>query len=49
MSGSAMDQEEARRRMVTGSGVLCLDVPPATEWGLNCKIWAVGEQFKVCC
>ena len=33
--------------MAAGAGLLCLDVPSGTEFGMDCISWTVGEQFKV--
>lgn len=40
-----MDNEEALRRLEYGAVVLCLDVPPSTEFGVDLMTWAVADNF----
>ena len=45
-SYETMTSEEAAARAEQGGTLLCLDVPPNTEFGMDCTIWSVGPKFQ---
>ena len=41
-----MSNDEALRRSTHGGTVLLFDVPPGTEFGIDCTIFTVGDKFR---
>ena len=41
-----MSNDEALRRVEHGGTVLIMDVPPGTEFGIDCTLFEVGEKFR---
>lgn len=41
-----MDSGTARRLATEGGSVLCLGVPPGTEFGIDYTAWRTGERFQ---
>lgn len=43
---AAMDNEIAKKLFHEGAILVCLDVPPGTEFGIDYNSWNVGPKFK---
>ena len=41
-----MSNDEALRRVEHGGTIIIMDVPPGTEFGIDCTIFTVGEKFR---
>ena len=41
-----LTEQEAIDRFNETASLLCLNVPPNTEFGIDLRSWIVGEQFK---
>ena len=41
-----MSNDEALRRVQHGGTIIIMDVPPGTEFGIDCTLFTVGEKFR---
>ncbi|XP_014668420.1 PREDICTED: protein AAR2 homolog [Priapulus caudatus] len=41
-----MSQDRARKLLEDGAVFMLLDVPPGTEFGIDCNCWNTGDKFK---
>ena len=41
-----MSNDEALRRVQHGGTIIIMDVPPGTEFGIDCVLFTVGEKFR---
>eukprot|EP00752_Nemacystus_decipiens_P008371 g7483.t1 len=46
MDVEAMDEQEARQRLLEGGYFVALGVPPGVEFGIDLKSYTTGPQFK---
>ena len=46
MMAAEMSNDEALRRVEHGGTIIIMDVPPGTEFGIDCTIFTVGEKFR---
>ena len=44
--GDEMSNDEALRRVEHGGTIIIMDVPPGTEFGIDCTLFTVGEKFR---
>jgi A1 cistron-splicing factor AAR2 len=41
-----MSPDEAMRRLNETASIVCLNVPPKTEFGIDMRTWVVDENFQ---